>query len=106
MTYLSKITDYYRRHCCYKMNTEEHFSSNRLNKDVALKDIQLGSHRDWKTLENWRAFSGQGKVREFCMKYWKIRKKKVENFTIYWKRQGNLAASNSEKPAIWYRALN
>ena len=33
-----------------------------------------GSHWDWKTWKNGKAFSSQGKVREFCLKYWKNRK--------------------------------
>ena len=31
-----------------------------------------GSHSDWKTWKNEKAFSSQGKVRENHKKYWKI----------------------------------
>ena len=68
---------------------------------LSLKQVVHGSHSDWKTWKNGRAFSSQGKVREFypkCQKNqkkidWKMEKKK------YWKSQGNLPASNSESPA-------
>ena len=46
-----------------------------------------GSHSDWKTWKNGKAFSSQGKVREFETD-WKSQGKVRENHTKYWKTQG------------------
>ena len=46
-----------------------------------------GSHSDWKTWKNGKAFSSQGKVREFWTD-WKSQGKVRENHTKYWKTQG------------------
>ena len=49
-----------------------------------------GSHSDWKTWKTWKngkAFSSQGKVREFWTD-WKSQGKVRENHTKYWKTQG------------------
>ena len=43
-----------------------------------------GSHSDWKTWKNGKAFSSQGKVREFWTD-WKSQGKVRENHTKYWK---------------------
>ena len=50
-----------------------------------------GSHSDWETWKTWKngkAFSSQGKVREFC-RDWKNQGKVMEKHTKYWKT-GNL----------------
>ena len=49
--------------------------------------IVQGSHSDWKTWKNGKAFSSQGKVREFWTD-WKSQGKVRENHTKYWKTQG------------------
>ena len=52
--------------------------------------ITQGSHSDWKTWKTWKngkAFSSQGKVREFWTD-WKSQGKVRENHTKYWKTQG------------------
>ena len=75
-------------------------------------DQNHGSHWDWKSGKTWKdgkAFSSQGKVREFCQD-WKSQGillkilEKSEKFILgnwkkYWKSQGNLSASNSENLA-------
>ena len=47
-----------------------------------------GSHSDWKTWKNGKAFSSQGKVREFWTD-WKSQGKVRENHTKYWKTEEN-----------------
>ena len=50
-----------------------------------------GSHSDWKTWKTWKngkAFSSQGKVREFWTD-WKSQGKVRENHTKYWKTEIN-----------------
>ena len=52
-----------------------------------LMDLIQGSHSDWKTWKTWKngkAFSSQGKVREFWTD-WKSQGKVRENHTKYWK---------------------
>ena len=51
-------------------------------------NLQQGSHSDWKTWKNGKAFSSQGKVREFWTD-WESQGKVRENHTKYWKTQGN-----------------
>ena len=46
--------------------------------------LNQGSHSDWKTWKNGKAFSSQGKVREFWTD-WKSQGKVRENYTKYWK---------------------
>ena len=80
-------------------------------------NYSYGSHQDWKTGKTRRHFpvrekSGNfaksGKVGEFYTKYWRNQKKilqigklkkKKKKKKKYWKSQGNLPGSKSEKPA-------
>ena len=51
-----------------------------------------GSHQDWKSGKTWingKAFSSQGKVREFCQD-WKSLGKIREFYSKYWKNQKKL----------------
>ena len=60
-----------RKHHC------EYYSKVYTNEVSLRYHLSHGSHRDWKTRKSWKnkkAFSSQGKVREFYSKYWKNRK--------------------------------
>ena len=51
--------------------------------------LYQGSHSDWKNWKTWKngkAFSSQGKVREFLTD-WKSQGKVRENHTKYWKTE-------------------
>ena len=55
-----------------------------------LPGLPQGSHSDWKNWKTWKngkAFSSQGKVREFWTD-WKSQGKVRENHTKYWKTEG------------------
>ena len=41
------------------------------SKNITANQLAQGSHSDWKTWKNGKAFSSQGKVRENHTKYWK-----------------------------------
>ena len=69
-----------------------------------------GFHRDWKSGKTWKngkAFSSQGKVREFYSKYWKNWEK------LYWKIEKNAGKVREicqqvivKTLQIWYHTLN
>ena len=68
-----------------------HKRSHIINFVFILSDWEQGSHSDWKTWKTWKngkAFSSQGKVREFWTD-WKSQGKVRENHTKYWKTETN-----------------
>ena len=76
---ISRKNSEQNKYTCTKCPTSTRFNS-----------TLQGSHSDWKTWKTWKngkAFSSQGKVREFWTD-WKSHGKVRENHTKYWKTQG------------------